>query len=292
MKNAFIITGDTYTHRRVLRTNGAIFDYSEKAYIIAANKAEAVTAYALEQGLIVEPYEAREEQITEAAGERLREIRQARKDRYRERLLKQAEAADKRAHKAHGRIGDHERDFLRLGEPVKIGHHSERRHRALIDRFNKAFETEMTERTEANKLRQKAKWLEPARVKGDAERQREEERQARSNIEVGDTVKSCLYGVGIVTKVNTKTFAINFTDRGFCQTVGKHHVDLVTKGTGKAEVQHKFKAGDKVIATRLLMKVEGVVKRRTSSGYSVEYTSFGRVQRDTFPEYALEAVTA
>lgn len=37
------------------------------------------------------------------------------------------------------------RDFLSLGEPIKIGHHSENRHRALIERRHKRFDNAMSE---------------------------------------------------------------------------------------------------------------------------------------------------
>lgn len=44
------------------------------------------------------------------------------------------------------------KDFLSLGEPIKVGHHSERRHRALIERnFNRMGKSvEMTEKAEAH----------------------------------------------------------------------------------------------------------------------------------------------
>ena len=42
------------------------------------------------------------------------------------------------------------KDFLVLGEPIKIGHHSEKRHRALIERNTKRFEKsiEMSDKAE------------------------------------------------------------------------------------------------------------------------------------------------
>jgi hypothetical protein len=47
------------------------------------------------------------------------------------------------------------RDFLSLGEPIKIGHHSERRHRALIERnhnrMDKAVELEKKAKEQADK---------------------------------------------------------------------------------------------------------------------------------------------
>lgn len=50
-----------------------------------------------------------------------------------ERLQGWASNADKRS-KAYYEASNEGRDFLSLGEPIKIGHHSEKRHRALIER--------------------------------------------------------------------------------------------------------------------------------------------------------------
>ena len=50
-----------------------------------------------------------------------------------ERYQAWAAAAEKRSNDAYE--ASHEgRDFLALGEPIKVGHHSEKRHRALIER--------------------------------------------------------------------------------------------------------------------------------------------------------------
>ena len=56
-------------------------------------------------------------------------------ERRAERLSGYAEAAEKRSHAAY-EAAQEGREFLSLGEPIKIGHHSERRHRALIERNN------------------------------------------------------------------------------------------------------------------------------------------------------------
>jgi hypothetical protein len=44
------------------------------------------------------------------------------------------------------------RDFLSLGEPIKVGHHSEKRHRALIDRnwYRMGKSVEMSKKAEAH----------------------------------------------------------------------------------------------------------------------------------------------
>lgn len=59
---------------------------------------------------------------------------------HQERMKRKAERYAEWAGKAHGKSDERReasnegRDFLILGEPIKIGHHSEKRHRALIER--------------------------------------------------------------------------------------------------------------------------------------------------------------
>jgi len=55
-----------------------------------------------------------------------------------ERLQKAAENSIKKG-EAYYEKSQEGRDFLSLGEPIKIGHHSEKRHRALIERVQGSF---------------------------------------------------------------------------------------------------------------------------------------------------------
>jgi uncharacterized protein DUF3560 len=67
--------------------------------------------------------------IVRADGYNIQERAKARAERYQQ-WANAAEAKSNQYYKA-----SHEgSDFLALGEPIKVGHHSERRHRALIDR--------------------------------------------------------------------------------------------------------------------------------------------------------------
>jgi hypothetical protein len=52
------------------------------------------------------------------------------------------------------------KDFLALAEPIKIGHHSEKRHRALIDRNWKRMGKSVAARDEAKKIKSKAEYWE------------------------------------------------------------------------------------------------------------------------------------
>jgi len=59
-------------------------------------------------------------------------------ERRAERLQKAAENSTKKS-EAYYEKSNEGHDFLALGEPIKIGHHSEKRHRALIERVQNNF---------------------------------------------------------------------------------------------------------------------------------------------------------
>jgi len=52
------------------------------------------------------------------------------------------------------------RDFLRLAEPIKIGHHSEKRHRALIERNHNRMGKSVEYSKKAEELKEKASYWE------------------------------------------------------------------------------------------------------------------------------------
>ena len=76
-----------------------------------------------------------------------------------EKLNGYAENADKRSldliEKSH-----EGQDFLALGEPIKVGHHSEKRHRALIDRNWKRMGQAVAEMDKAEAYRQRTAYWE------------------------------------------------------------------------------------------------------------------------------------
>ena len=52
-----------------------------------------------------------------------------------------------------------QREFLALGEPIKVGHHSEKRHRALLARNDNKMRKSYEEMEKARKYKQKAEYL-------------------------------------------------------------------------------------------------------------------------------------
>jgi hypothetical protein len=65
--------------------------------------------------------------------------------------------ADKKSHDIYTSLEN--RGFLSLGEPIKVGHHSEKRHRALLERNDNKMRRSYEEMEKAQEYRQKAKYL-------------------------------------------------------------------------------------------------------------------------------------
>ncbi|KAF2989307.1 DUF3560 domain-containing protein (plasmid) [Methylocystis sp. MJC1] len=286
---AYLVTGKTYPVRRELRAAGGLWSRDRMGYLFRVEDMARAAPLIERARLGAGELEIADDAFEPLTGEALRAYRQDRQERRRLRLLKRADAADKRAQTAHNRIAPHEREFLALGEPVKLGHHSARRHRKLIERADKAFMNAGQALAEAESLRRSAETLAPVRVKGDAETRRQIERYANAAaIGVGDTIKDPIFGEGVVVSANPKTFTVNYTGRGFSQTIDKSWATLVAKGSPENIPEPKFKAGQKVIAKRLAATFEGVIKRVTRRGYRVQYEINGRPYSDTFSEGALE----
>lgn len=287
MSNAILITGKTYPHRRALRSAGAIFDYDEKGYIAKSDN-DAVLNIANAEGLEVTEYDASEEQLTPATDERLRKIRQDKIDRKRERLYKQAEAADRRAEKARNRLSDGENAFLSLAEPIKVGHHSERRHRKLIEKAQKSASDACAEWKKAEDLRQRADWMHDAVVKGDAERKRQERvAKADETISVGDLVHSVfLYNnQGVVVKKNKRTFTLRSEGSGDLIPIEKEYCSLIEKRE-PVKVERRFKKGDVVNYQHGFNTLEVEILRRTPNGYKIRY----KIGEHVFDRVAGESV--
>jgi hypothetical protein len=76
-----------------------------------------------------------------------------------EKLNGYAANAEKRANNWHEKSNEG-RDFLALGEPIKIGHHSEKRHRALIQRNWDRMGNSVKESEKAEEYQQRAEYWE------------------------------------------------------------------------------------------------------------------------------------
>ncbi len=74
-------------------------------------------------------------------------------------LLKSVDSANERSNKAW-EASKEGADFLSLAEPIKIGHHSESRHRALIERNDNRMRKSIAESDKAEEYRKKAEYWE------------------------------------------------------------------------------------------------------------------------------------
>lgn len=76
-----------------------------------------------------------------------------------EKLHGWADNADKRSNDWWEKSNEG-RDFLALAEPIKIGHHSEKRHRALIERNHRRMDNAMSELDKAKSYRERTAYWE------------------------------------------------------------------------------------------------------------------------------------
>ena len=84
---------------------------------------------------------------------------QERAMRKAERLNGAASNAEKRGNN-YREAANEGRDFLSLGEPIKVGHHSEKRHRALFERNHKRMENAFSEWEKSEQYERRAKYWE------------------------------------------------------------------------------------------------------------------------------------
>lgn len=154
--------------------------------------------------------------LTPEEVERIRAQRIARAERRAARRLEWAEGREMKANQA-GEQARSMASVIPFGQPILIGHHSERRDRAYRGRIHSKLGQEQEHLQIADYHRQKASNILAfgTRVRGDAERAREEKRQEQDAlIMVGATISDFAFGRGIVVKVNKKTYTIKFESGG------------------------------------------------------------------------------
>ncbi|MBN9219569.1 MAG: DUF3560 domain-containing protein [Mesorhizobium sp.] len=202
---AYRILGNTYKERHRIRQAGGVYSHELGGHIIPADArdllADIVGAHGLEEVQVETDF------FKPLTGEALRNYRTQRNLRRADRLEERARSA--RKHAAGRDLKPHERDFLSLGEPVKVGHHSERRHRKLLDRAQKSLIERGQLLSKADGLERRADSLRtPACIKGDAARDDERICQwHRQNTKVGDSV-NWLGQTLKVLKVNRVSFRL------------------------------------------------------------------------------------
>lgn len=86
---------------------------------------------------------------------------QERAKRKAEKYRDWAESRERKSTEAfNNRATKHELDFLSLGEPVKVGHHSEKRHRKLFEKYDNKMRQSIEHQDKAEEHINKAKYYE------------------------------------------------------------------------------------------------------------------------------------
>jgi Domain of unknown function (DUF3560) len=150
--------------------------------------------------------------------EKIRAARIERAQRRAGRRMKWAESAEKKAEQARA-TADNLASVIPFGQPILVGHHSERRDRTYRNQIDRNYRKESGELSKAEYHKQKAENILKygSRVAGDAERAREAKREAADqSITVGSIVKDAVFGQGEVLKVNKKTYTVRFSPTLTC----------------------------------------------------------------------------
>jgi hypothetical protein len=145
--------------------------------------------------------------------EEVRAQRQAKLDKKVARMRKKAERLQKEADSKLAVMDQYRGDIAFLTQPAAPGSTFGRQGAKVYARYDKGMELS----TEAAKLKEQADWKEKrgVSVKGDAEAQRQLEREKRDKVfTVGSKVYDWIFGDGEILKVNRKTYTIKFASGG------------------------------------------------------------------------------
>lgn len=145
------VTWDTYLKRRELKSLWAIYSYEEEAYLL---NSEVYLINEIESlWLEVEKIDFIE--LNEAYEVKQKNLRAERKaERYNKLAWKRYQESSESS------LSEHERDFLKLWEPVKVWHHSQRRHEKLLEKVDRDFEKRWQAMQKAEEYENKAEYWE------------------------------------------------------------------------------------------------------------------------------------
>ena len=142
-----------------------------------------------------------------------------------DKFLKYAETNDKKAKTLRDGWNNSYGQFD-WTEPIKLGHHSQRRHERMFEKRNSYMRKLVEFGDKAKYWRNKAEniMIYKTVVKGDAERKRAKEREELDSVlNIGSRVYHYSFGAGTITRIFSKSYRIKF-DRGFENSSPKHFV--------------------------------------------------------------------
>jgi hypothetical protein len=143
----------------------------------------------------------------------VRAQRQAKLDKKVAQMRDKAERLEKEADSKLALMDQYRGDIAFLTQPAAPGSTFGRQRAKVYARYDKGMEFS----AEAGKLKKEADWKEKrgVSVRGDAEAQRQLEREKRDKVfTVGSKVYDWIFGDGEIIKVNRKTYTIKFASDG------------------------------------------------------------------------------
>ena len=200
-----LITGETYKIRREIRALGGRWNGEHKGWIVPFEKRQE--AEALTGRIIIAPHEAPDDIFKPLTTEDIRAIRQDRANRKADRLEKWAESRQKKADELDKQTRPFTSDWSFVTQPITPnagGRRFAKFRQKITDKVDKKYAL----MNEADDLLERAESLrEPVLVKGDTAKKRQAKLEfIRSQIKVGDTVTDWIYGEGVISKINQKTY--------------------------------------------------------------------------------------
>lgn len=150
--------------------------------------------------------------------EKIRAERTAKAERGAAKRLKWAGAALEKA-EAVGTEADRLASAIPFGQPILIGHYSEKGDRGFRGRIQSKYAKESELRNKADYHTQKAENILKygSRVRGDAERERQSKRDALdAAVSIGMKVRDAVFGEGEVTRINRKSYTLKFASGWTC----------------------------------------------------------------------------
>jgi hypothetical protein len=160
----------------------------------------------------------------------IRAHRQAKLDRKIARLRNGAATRERHAEPKLGEWRENSKDWAYVTQP-NINTSAGRRFTKQRERVLNRYDAGLGLLREADKLRDKADWLEKSgvAVKGDADKRRQAERDYADTLyKIGSRVIDWCFGGGVITKVNKKTYTIQF-DSGGKFTRDKSYIQVPKK---------------------------------------------------------------
>lgn len=221
------LTIGTYRKKNTHVEGWAIGTSNGKEYKLKAYDLSNMTGYCYLENMIGGSW-CSFETIRPLTVEEIRAIKQERLNRKINRWKYSVQIREKKIDNLHAAIEPYN-DYAFWTEPIKIGHHSERRHRNLRDRLTNKMRQAADTAGEIDQLQSKIEHWERngAVVKGDAERKRQAVREKLdAMIQKGSIVSDPCFGKGVVVGVFKKSYRIKF-DRGFTYARDKSFVTPV-----------------------------------------------------------------